>query len=222
VNEVGASILAQSPFLARLAWLSLDHTQCGIRGLLELLRSKNLGFLHRLNVSRALLPPSGELDDLTADQVRVPLTTLNMAGVELARWGLRGVYALLESLKVLKLDLARNQLGPANCPWLTDCVGLRDVIHLGLAGNNLRGLEALTRSQVLKNLVSLDLSGVPLGDEEGLALSQCTQWRERIRLIASPLGLSRQVLERLYQRYERLDAHQINVPRWVKSEGTGE
>jgi uncharacterized protein (TIGR02996 family) len=221
VSDTGARLLADSRYLGRLAWLSLDHSPLEARGLLALLRSPWLASLSRLDVSRALSRVRSELDDLTRDEVRVPLTTLNLAGVRLSAWSLRGVYALLESLSLRKLDLARNGLGPASCPWLTDCPGLRNLVHLGLAGNNLYGLEALTRSQVLRGLRSLDLGGVPLGDLEGDALANCEAWGPRLRLIASPLGLSRPALEQLHARYGRLDEHGLNVPRWFEAGAEG-
>jgi len=215
VTKAGACMLAGSSYLGRLAWLSLDHSHLEAAGLRALLQADGLPSLHRLDVARALSPPRGDLDDLTADAVRVPLTALNLSGVRLGAWGLRGVYALLEAVRPRRLDVARNQLGPASCPWLTDCAGLHELVHLGLAGNHPRGLEALTRSQVLGRLRSLDLGGVPLGDAEAVALSDCAVWGPRLRLVASPLGVSRPALERLHARYGRLDEHGMHAVRWA-------
>jgi uncharacterized protein (TIGR02996 family) len=218
VSAAGTRLLGESRYLGRVAWLGLDHAQIEARGLRTLLRSEGLASLHRLDAARALPPPRGDLDDLDRAEVRVPLTTLHLSGVHLAAWSLRSVYALLGSLSLRKLTLARNKLGAASCPWLTDCSGLRGLVSLGLAGNNLQGLEALTRSQVLRGLRSLDLSGVPLGDLEGMGLLRSEAWGPRLRLIASPLGLSRPVLEQLHERYGRLDDHGMNVPRWCSSQ----
>ncbi len=221
VSEAGAELLAGSLHLGRLAWLRLDHTHLGPHGLRTLLRATGLPSLHRLDASRAIKSAHSELNDLASEEVRVPLTTLHLAGVHLAGWSLKGVYALLESLRLRRLDVARNQFGPASCPWLTDCPGLRDLDHLGLSGNNLRGLEALTQSQVLRNLRSLDLSGVPLGDAEGVALYRCSAWPSRLRLLASPFGLSRSILDRLHERYGRLDEHAMHVARWLGTQPGG-
>jgi uncharacterized protein (TIGR02996 family) len=195
-----AQRIASRPGMAKMTSLTLQGSELGDDGAIQVLRSKHLGSLRDACFScckvgdatvAALAAGGHALPGLTSlslytGQVgpegaralaRAPVfAKLRSLHLGINRLGTDGALALATSetmTNLVCLRLASNAIGDNGAIALAAWPGLREVRCLDVQDNGLtpRGVRALVNSPHLKNLCDLTLGHNPIGDEGAAALA---------------------------------------------------
>lgn len=158
VSESLPAVL-QSPYLSRLAALTIHAQHTGEPLARAVARSEHLAGLKRLILTR------NRLSDEAAEQLALSpnlanLEELDLSENELGETGARALAASPQLARLRRLELAGNRLGPAGAEALAGSERLASLQRLGLAGNDigLPRLLTLSRAHALLRMPVLDLT----------------------------------------------------------------
>jgi uncharacterized protein (TIGR02996 family) len=160
--DVGGTLSSvfQSPYLSRLAALTVFAAHAGEPLARIVARSPHLASLQALHLGRNRLGDDAA-DHLAGSPLLANLAELDLSENELSETGARALAASPHLGNLRALDLRHNQLGPAGAEAVAGSERLTSLTRLGLAGNEVGTprLHSLSRASDLLRVPILDLTG---------------------------------------------------------------
>jgi uncharacterized protein (TIGR02996 family) len=149
----------QSPYLSRLAALTIHAQHTGEQLARAVARCEHLAGLRRLALTRNRLGDDAA-EQLAASPHLANLAELDLGDNEIGETGARAIAASPNFVQLQKLELRGNRLGPAGAEALAGSERLVALHRLGLADNDvgLPRLHTLSRAHDLLRVPVLDLS----------------------------------------------------------------
>ena len=194
LDDVGATALAESPYLAKLESLDLDSNRIGLAGVFAIARGdwrlRELVLANNAMRAGDVLETKGlaaaTLDVVLAGPALERLETLSLAGTTLDAKEIAGIVASPTFAQLRELDLERCHLGVAGITALCEAFALPALRRLRVERNSLcdAGALAVADCAALANLTSFEAGHNRIGQKGGTALATTPHFTnlERITL----------------------------------------